>query len=127
MQETPVPGLGRFLGWKIPWRRDRLPMPGFLGFPGGSGGKESACNAGDLGLMPGLGRSPGKGKGHPFQYSGLENSTQCIIYGITKSRTQLRDSTPLHFTLVYKEASLSALPPPGSLREGDPRLGDPSS
>ena len=45
------------------------------GFPGGSAGKESACNAGDLGSIPGLGRCPGEGKGYPFQYSGLENST----------------------------------------------------
>ena len=43
----------------------------YLGFPGGSGSKESACNAGDLGLIPGLGRSPGDGKGYPLQYSGL--------------------------------------------------------
>ena len=45
-----------------------------LGFPCGSAGKESACNVGDLGLIPGLGRSPGEGKGYPLQYSGLENS-----------------------------------------------------
>ena len=45
------------------------------GFPGGSGGKESACNAGDLGSIPRLGRSPGEGKGYPLQYSCLENST----------------------------------------------------
>ena len=44
------------------------------GFPGGSDSKESACNAGDRGLIPGLGRSPGEGKGYPLQYSGLENS-----------------------------------------------------
>ena len=44
-----------------------------LGFPGGSGGKESACNVGDLGLIPGWGRSPGGGHGNPLQYSGLEN------------------------------------------------------
>ena len=44
------------------------------GYPGDSAGKESACNAGDLGSIPGLGRSPGKGKGYPLQYSGLENS-----------------------------------------------------
>ena len=54
-------------------------------FPCGSGGKESACNAGDLGLIPGLGRSPGEGKGHPLQYSGLENSVDCIIHGVAKS------------------------------------------
>ena len=56
------------------WRRDRLPTPVlFLGFPCGSAGKESACDAGDLGLIPGLGRSPREGKGYPLQYSGLEN------------------------------------------------------
>ena len=61
MQET------RFDSWvgKIPWRRDRLPTPVILGFPGGSAGKEFASNAGDLGLIPGLGRSPGEGKGFP--------------------------------------------------------------
>ena len=46
------------------------------GFPGGSDSKESACNAGDLGLIPGLGRSPGEGNGNPLQYSGLENSRE---------------------------------------------------
>ena len=80
---------------KIPWRRERLPTPVFLGFPGGSAGKESACNAGDLGSVPGLGRSPGEGKGCPLQYSGLENSTDCIVHGVAKSRTRLGDS---HFT-----------------------------
>ena len=66
----------QFDSWveKIRWRRDRLPTPVFLGFPCGSAGKESACNAGGLGLIPGLGRSPGEGKGYPLQYSGLENS-----------------------------------------------------
>ena len=48
-----------------------------LGFPCGSAGKESACNAGDLGLIPGLGRFPGNGNGYPPQYSGLENSMDC--------------------------------------------------
>ena len=50
-----------------------------LGFPGGSAGKESAHNVGDLGSILGLGRSPGEGKGSPFQYSGLENSMDCIV------------------------------------------------
>ena len=63
---------------KICWRRDRLPTPLFLGFPGGSAGKESASNAGDLGLIPGLGRSPGEGNGYPLQYSGLENSMESM-------------------------------------------------
>ena len=52
-------------------------------------GKESACNAGDLGLIPGLGRSLGGGNGYPLQYSGLENSKDCMVHGVAKSRTQL--------------------------------------
>ena len=59
------------------------------GFPGGSAGKESACNAGDLGLIPGLGRSPGEGKGDPLQYSGLESPMDCIHHGVAKRRTRL--------------------------------------
>ena len=58
---------------KFPWRSDRLPPPVFLGFPGGSDGKESACNVGDLGSIPGLGSSPGGGHSNPLQYSYLEN------------------------------------------------------
>ena len=54
MQETLV----QFLGGKIPWRRDRLPNPVFMGFPGGSDSEESACNAAGLGLTPGSGRCP---------------------------------------------------------------------
>ena len=54
------------------------------GFPGGSAGKESTCNAGDLGLIPGVGRSPGEGKSYPLQYSGLENSMYCIARGLQK-------------------------------------------
>ena len=54
-------------------RRDRLPTPVFLGFPGGSAGKEYACNAGELVSIPGLGRSPGEGNGSPLWYSCLEN------------------------------------------------------
>ena len=60
--------------WNILWRRNRLPIPVFLGFLGGSAGKESACNAGDLVLIPGLGRSPGEENSYPLQYSTLENS-----------------------------------------------------
>ena len=80
LQETLV----QFLGWKDPQRRDRLPIPVFLGFPSGSAGKESACIVGDLGLIPGLGQSPGEGKGYPLQYPGLENSMDCIK-GVAKS------------------------------------------
>ena len=85
MQET---GFDSWVG-KIPWRRDRLPIPVFLGFPCGSAGKESTCNAGDLGLIPGLGRSPGEGKGYPLWNSGLENSMDCKVRGVAKSRIQL--------------------------------------
>ena len=83
MQETPV----QFLGWEDPLEKDRLPTPVFLGFPCGSAGKESTCNAGDLGSIPGLGRSPGEGKGYLLQYSGLENSMDCIVHGVIKSWT----------------------------------------
>ena len=76
---------------KIPWRRDRLPTPVFLGFPGSSAGKESGCNAGDLGSVAGLERSPGEGKGYPLQYSGLENSTDRIVPGVAKGGTGLSD------------------------------------
>ena len=61
-----------------------------------SAGKESACNAGDLGSIPGLRRSPGGGKGYPLQYSGLENSIDCIVHEVTKSWTRLND---FHFVL----------------------------
>ena len=56
-------------------------------FPCGSAGKESTRHAGDLGLIPGLGRSLGEGKGYPLQYPGLENSVDCIVHGATKSQT----------------------------------------
>ena len=58
-----------------------------MGFPGESDGRESACNAGDLGSIPRLGRSPGEGKGYPLQYSGLENSTDFIVHEVAKSWT----------------------------------------
>ena len=66
------------------------------GFPGGSDGKESAYKAGDLGSIPGLGRSPGGGHGNPLQYSSLENpmdrgAWQATAHGVAKSQTRLRD------------------------------------
>ena len=69
-----------------------------MGFPCGSAGKESACNAGDLGSISGLGRSPGEGKGYPLQYSGLENSMDYTVHGVAKSWTQLSD---FHFLWFY--------------------------
>ena len=73
------------------------------GFPGGSEGKESACNVGDLGSIPGLGRSPGEGNGNPLQYSCLENPMDrgawwATVHGVAKSRIWLSDFTSLHST-----------------------------
>ena len=62
-----------------------------MGLLCGSAGKESSCNVGDLGLILGLRGSPGKGKGYPLQYSGLENSMDSIVGGVAKSRTALSD------------------------------------
>ena len=70
----------------------------FMGFPDGSNGKESACNAGDLGSIPGFGRSPGEGNSYPLQYSGLGNSMECIVHGVTKSWTWLSD---FHFHFYF--------------------------
>ena len=71
-------------------------------FPGGSPGKESACSAGDLGSIPGLGRSTGEGKGYPLQHSGLENSMNCIVHGVAKVWTLLSyfNFTSLHSSIV---------------------------
>ena len=92
-QET----LSQFLGGKIHWRKNRLPTPVFLVFPCASAGKESACNAGNLGSIPGWGISPGEGKGYPLQYSGLENFMDCIAHGFAKSLKRLSD---FHFHLL---------------------------
>ena len=89
---------------------------------GGSEFKASACNAGDLGSIPGLGRSPGEGNGNPLQYSCLENPMDrgawwATVHGIAKSRTRLSVFTSLHFTSVYSyhrflisSASVRSLP-----------------
>ena len=69
-----------------------------MGFPGGSAGKESTCSVGDLGSIPGLGRSPGERKGYPLHYSGLENSMDSIVHGVAKSQTQLSDFYSLSHT-----------------------------
>ena len=78
----------------------RLSSP-FRDFPGGSEYKASAYNAGDLGSIPGSGRSPGEGNGNPFQYSCLENlmdrgAWRATVHGVAKSWTQLSDFTVLH-------------------------------
>ena len=73
-----------------------------MGFPRGSAGKESAYNAGDLALIPGLGRCPGEGKGHPLKHSGLENSMDCIVHGVAKSWSDNRATfTSLIFYTCY--------------------------
>ena len=84
--------MGKLLQWPSIYRN----APILKGFPGGSVGKESACNAGDLGLIPGLGRSPGEGNGNPLQYSCLENpmdrgAWRATDHGVTKSQAQLSD------------------------------------
>ena len=81
---------------KIPWRRDRLPTPVFMGFPGGSAGKESTCNVGDLGLVPGLGRSL---EGVMATHSSIlawsipmdTGAWWATVHGVTKSQTWLSD------------------------------------
>ena len=83
MQETPV----RFLGWEGPLEKGQLPTPVFLVFPGGSAGKESTHNAGDLGSIPGLGRSPREGKGYIHSSILAWKIQDCTVHGITKSRT----------------------------------------
>ena len=94
MQETHV----QSMIWEDPLEKEIQPTPVFLS--GESQGQESlvschlrghisACNAGDLGSIPGLGRSPGEGKDSPLQYSGMENSMDCVVHGVTKSQTSL--------------------------------------
>ena len=98
---------------KIHWRRDRLPTPVFLGFPGGSAGKESACDVGDLGSTPGLGRSPREGKGYPCQFSGLENSMDSIVCGVAELDTTEQLSLSLHFpslSVISKYLNASLFP-----------------
>ena len=77
------------------------------GFPCGSAGKQSACNVGDLGLIPGLGRSPGERKGYPLQYSGLGNSMDYIVHGVAKSRTQLSDFHNNAYTHTHTHIHIS--------------------
>ena len=89
------------LGGKVPWRTDRLATPVFLDFFGGSDNKESSCNVEDLGLIPGLRRSPGAGHGNPFQYSYLENPHGQRSLGSYSSWGHKESDTPETFTF-YK-------------------------
>ena len=95
-------------GWFLTWiyypfySRDVRKMGVHLviyGLPCGSAGKESTCNVGDLGSIPGLGRSPGEGKGYPLQYSGLENSMDCVVHGVAES--EMTEWLSLHFYFSY--------------------------
>ena len=83
------------------------PRPGNRGFPGGSDGKESACNERDLALIPVLGRSPGEGKGYPLQYSCLENSRDCIGYGVAKSWSRLRRKAMTNLNSILKSRDIT--------------------
>ena len=94
--------------WGNSGNSDRLYFGGLqnLCFPGGSNGKASAYNAGDLGSIPGMGRSPGEGNGNPLQYSCLENPMDqracwATVHRVTKSRTRLSNFTSLHFMNLY--------------------------
>ena len=100
---TPPPGLGLesvlslsdCLTLIVLWR----------GFPCGSPGKESTCNVGDLGSIPGLRRSPGERKGYPLQYPGLENSMDYTVHGVAKSQTGLSD---FHFHFHFLSCALES-------------------
>ena len=99
MQETSV----RFLGQEDPLENDRLPSPVFLGFPGDSDGKESACSAGNLGLIPGLGSSPGEGSSYlptlvfwPGEFHGQRSLAGYSPWGHKELDTE---QLSLHFTI----------------------------
>ena len=90
----------RFNSWvgNIHRRRDRLPTSGFLGFPCGSAGKESACKAGDLGSIPGLGRSPGEGNGYPLQYSGEFHGQRSLVDYSPRGRKESDTTFTIHYS-----------------------------
>ena len=88
-----------------------VPFDCSRGFLYDSADKEPACNDGDLGSTPGLGRSPGEGKGYPLQYSGLENSMDCIVHVVARSWTRLSD---FHFTSLHLTVPESLCPLPHS-------------
>ena len=118
----------QFLPWLLPASDDQMtwpeswvciilefPLPNIAisGFSGGSGGKESACNAGDWDSIPGLGRSPGEGNGNPLQYFCLENSMDrgtwwATDQGVAKRRTRLSDYH-LHFSRLYLRRTIGTL------------------
>ena len=93
---------------KIPWRRDRPPTPGFLGFPGDSVIKNLPASAGVTGSIPGSGRSPGGGNGNPRQYSCLENpmnrgAWQATVQRVAKGQTQLNDQAQAYWPSCFED------------------------
>ena len=96
----------------------------FKVFPAGSDGKASACSARDLGSIPGLGRSPGEGKGCPLQYSGLENSMAYIDLGVAKSRIRLSDFD-FHFEYMMGRVYEVGFPGSSAGKESTCNAGDP--
>ena len=101
-------GISEIFQWFEKWSkiteiRHSLKFHKYYGFD--SACKESTCNAGDLGLIPVSERSPGEGKGYPLQCSGLENSMDCIVHGVTKSQTRLSD---FHFQASYSTIAIGA-------------------
>ena len=93
-----IDGLEKSLSACLDKHQGSLSLLSSLGFPGSSADKESTCSAGDTGLIPGLGRSPGEGNGYPLQYSGLENFLDCIVHGVAVSQTQRSD---FHFPFPW--------------------------
>ena len=92
-----------------------------MGFPCGSASKESTCNAGDLGLIPGLGRSPGEEKGYPLQYSDLENSMECIYSPWGPKQLDTTERPSLHFTL-WSVLRITFYEPPAPSQAPHPAL-----
>ena len=90
-------------------------------FPGGSVGEESAFNVGGLGLIPGLGRSPGERNDYPFQYSGLRNPMDVVVHGVAKSQTRLSNFHFPHPTYTYKLLHYQHLPPEQHICWGEDR------
>ena len=86
----------------------KAPLSMEFSFPCGSAGKESACNVGDMGLIPGLGRSPGEGKGYLLLYSGLENSRDCTVHGVAKSQTRWSAFPIVESSILKKTAYTGA-------------------
>ena len=108
MQKTAV----QFLGWKISWRRQGLPTSVLFSFPHGSDSRESTCSMGDLGLIPGWGRSPGGGHGNLLQYSCLETArgqrslASYSIWGHKESDTTEWCSIAQHSMLCYSNTKM---------------------